>query len=91
VTEGTRDILKRALELPPEERVKLAQELLVSVEGDMDEDRELELEPAFVAELRRRAERVLSGEAGPGIPAEEALAEIERRRAERRRARGQAG
>jgi hypothetical protein len=45
VTEATKDLLKRALELPVGERVKLAREILESV--DAVEDEELELEPEF--------------------------------------------
>jgi putative addiction module component (TIGR02574 family) len=89
VTKPTREILERALALPPAERVKLAQELLGSVLPDLPA--EDELDAAFVTELRRRAERFLSGKAKKGIAAEEALAEIERRLERRRRTRGQTG
>lgn len=84
----TNELLKRALELPPAERLRLARELVESVddtpEGELEEL--AALDPEFVAELRRRAERVRSGKAGPGIPAEKALAEIERQLKKRRRA-----
>jgi putative addiction module component (TIGR02574 family) len=52
MTEATRDLLKRALELPPGERVKLAHELLGSVVGD---DEDVEIDSEFAAELERRA------------------------------------
>jgi putative addiction module component (TIGR02574 family) len=89
VSEATKELLKRALELPVGERVKLAREILESV--DSVEDDELELEPEFLAELNRRADDFLAGRAAPGIPAEKVFADAERRLAERRRARGQAG
>jgi hypothetical protein len=91
MTRAARDLLKRALELAPKERVKLAQELLGSIEEDGD-DSDLEaLDPAFVARLRRDAAAFLSGKAPAGIPADEALDELERRLAAKRRARGQTG
>ena len=87
VTDATRDLLNRALDLPPGERVKLAHELLGSVVEDEEVEGALDdLEPEFLAELNRRA-----GDDRPGIPAGEAFAEVERRLAERRRARDQAG
>ncbi len=85
MTEATRDLLKRALELPPGERVKLAHELLGSVVADEESaDGLLDLDPEFVAELNRRV-----ADKTPGIPADEAFAEVERRLAEHRRARDQ--
>lgn len=86
MTDATRDLLNRALELPPSERVKLAHELLGSVVADEEGERAVEdLDPEFLAELNRRAV-----DDKPGIPADEAFAEVERRLAERRRARDQA-
>ncbi|MCO5166968.1 MAG: hypothetical protein M9894_11445 [Planctomycetes bacterium] len=84
MTEAARELLRRALALSPGERVKLAHELLGSVVAD-DEWAE-ELDPAFVAELVRRA-----SDERPGVPADAAFDEVERRLAERRRARDQAG
>ncbi|HZU98123.1 MAG TPA: hypothetical protein VFF73_15575 [Planctomycetota bacterium] len=55
--------------------MKLAEELLGSVEDSAQD----ELDEELVAELRVRAERVLSGQAGRGIPADEALADVERK------------
>jgi hypothetical protein len=79
MTKAARDLLKRALELAPKERAKLAQELLGSLEEDGD-DSDLEaLDPAFVARLRKDAEAFLSGKAPPGIPADEALDQLEKR------------
>src|SRR5260370_406383 len=79
MTEVTRDLLNRALTLPPAERVKLAQELLVSVEGGAPErDDDFELDPEFVARLRQDAEDFLSGKSGPVIPAGEAFVRARR-------------
>ncbi|MEZ0230319.1 MAG: hypothetical protein ACAI25_16980, partial [Planctomycetota bacterium] len=79
MTDATRDLLKRALELPPGERVKLAHELLGSVVEDEEGDEALgDIDPEVVAELNRRI-----ADDRPGIPAEEAFSEVERRLAER--------
>ena len=86
MTEATRELLNRALALPPGERMKLAHELLGSVVADEEGDAVNHLDPEFVAELNRRAQ-----DTRPGIPAAEAFREVERRLAERRRARDQAG
>lgn len=87
MTEATRELLNRALALPPGERMKLAHELLGSVVADKEGEVIDDLDPEFVAELNRRAM-----DDRPGIPAEGAFKEVERRLAERRRARdGQAG
>lgn len=61
MTETTREILERALTLPAAERVKLAQELLESV----DEREGAELSPAWIAEIERRVGDVVAGRAGP--------------------------
>lgn len=86
MTEATRDLLNRALALPPGERMKLAHELLGSVVADEEGDVADDLDPEFVAELNRRAM-----DDRPGIPATDAFAEVERRLAERRQARDPAG
>ena len=67
------------LALPEEDRAELAQILLDSLAPGLPED-----DPAFLEELARREENILSGKA-IGIPAEEALARIEARLASRRR------
>jgi putative addiction module component (TIGR02574 family) len=61
MTETTREILERALTLPAAERVKLAQELLESV----DEREAAALSPAWIAEIERRVGDVVAGRAGP--------------------------
>ncbi len=81
MAEATHDLLRRALELDPAERAKLAEGILGRVDDDASDL--ADLDAAFVAELRRRAERALSDAEGPGIPAD-----VERRLAERR-ARGE--
>ena len=55
-----------ALRLPPEDRAKLAQKLLLS----LDTLSETELEQAWLMEAERRAREIDRGEAQP-IPAEE--------------------
>jgi putative addiction module component (TIGR02574 family) len=55
-----------ALRLPPEERAKLAQKLLLSLEALSEE----ELEQAWLVEADRRARELDRGEVQP-IPAEE--------------------
>ena len=75
-------LLQRALNLPPDERYQLAQQLLDSLEGeDLLPD-----DPEFRAELDRRLKSVEDGTA-EFIPWEEAReqirAELERRRAAR--------
>lgn len=86
MTEATRELLNRALALPPGERVKLAHELLGSVVADEEGEADEDLDSEFLAELNRRA-----ADDRPGIPAADAFNEVERRLAERRRARDQAG
>lgn len=86
MTQEARELLERVLRLAPAERLALAREIVESVEDDTPEAEEEELaglDPELLAELRRRAERARSGEAEPGIPAEAALADVERRLAER--------
>lgn len=59
-------IEREALHLTPEERARLAQALLLS----LDSQDEAEVEAAWLAEARRRAAELDRGEAQP-IPAEE--------------------
>jgi putative addiction module component (TIGR02574 family) len=54
------DLLSDALRLPPEERARLARELLLSLDADEGEDTEAEAE--WSRELERRAQEVISGE-----------------------------
>jgi putative addiction module component (TIGR02574 family) len=66
------ELSRKARALPPEERIRLAEELLSSVQ-DSDE----EIEGAWAQEIERRLEEVESGTAKL-IPAEEVFAEIRR-------------
>ena len=66
------EISRKARALPPEERIRLAEELLSSVQ-DSDE----EIEAAWAEEIKRRLEEVENGTAKL-IPAEEVFAEIRR-------------
>jgi putative addiction module component (TIGR02574 family) len=53
------EILKQALELPPKERAKLAEDLLESLDDqDVDED---QAEKAWSEEIRRRVDEIQSG------------------------------
>lgn len=64
------ELTQKARALPPEERVRLAQELLASVQGADDE-----IDGAWEGEVKRRLLEVENGTAKP-IPAEEVFAEI---------------
>lgn len=64
------ELSRKARALPPEERIRLAEELLSSVQ-ESDE----EIEAAWAQEIERRLEEVESGTAKL-IPAEEVFAEI---------------
>jgi putative addiction module component (TIGR02574 family) len=66
------ELSRKARALPPEERIRLAEELLSSVQ-DSDE----EIEAAWAEEIERRLEEVENGTAKL-IPAEEVFAEIRR-------------
>lgn len=67
------DLSQRAHELPADERVKLAEELLSSLEGEPD----AQLDAAWDEELRKRIEEVESG-AVELVPASEAFARVRR-------------
>lgn len=66
------ELSRKARALPPEESIRLAEELLSSVQ-DSDE----EVEAAWAQEIERRLEEVESGTAKL-VPAEEVFAEIRR-------------
>jgi putative addiction module component (TIGR02574 family) len=66
------ELSKRALELPPEERVRLAEKLLATVH-----EVDAEVEAAWDQEIQRRLEEIDSGTAKL-IPAEEVFAEVRR-------------
>jgi putative addiction module component (TIGR02574 family) len=66
------ELSRKALELPPEERVRLAERLLATVHAV-----DAEVEAAWDEELKRRLAEVDSGTARL-IPAEEVFAEVRR-------------
>ena len=71
----------RALELSPAERESLAREILASLEDAGDVlDR---MDPAFVADLRGRVDRALSGSTDPGDDFRIVLERLRRRHQER--------
>ncbi len=56
---STAEIIEKALQLPPEERVHVAEQLLQSLHPPMDP----ELEVALAEEMERRLQDVLAGRA----------------------------
>lgn len=66
------ELSRKARALPPEERIRLAEELISSVR-----DPDGEIEAAWAEEIERRLEEVESGTAKL-IPADEVFAEIRR-------------
>jgi putative addiction module component (TIGR02574 family) len=66
------ELSRKARALPPEERVRLAEELLATVQ-EVDP----EVEAAWDEEIKRRIEEIDSGRAKL-IPAEEVFAEVRR-------------
>lgn len=67
----TEELSQRARALPPEDRARLAEELLAS----LHENRDTEIDAAWDEEIRRRIAEIESGTAKL-IPAEEVFAEI---------------
>ncbi len=61
------------LQLPVEDRVRLAQRLADSVDQEMEPG----VHPAWIVEARRRANELIA-DPSKGIPIEEALAEVRR-------------
>lgn len=55
MADTTRSLLEQALRLPEKERRALVRELRASFEDDDMDDDEIEVDPAFAAELERRA------------------------------------
>lgn len=75
MTKRAVELLRDALELPPDERAAVVTELLASLddgESLVGED----MEAAWAEEIERRARRVLSGESA-GTPWEEVRRSIE--------------
>lgn len=67
------ELSQRARELAPEDRARLAEELLASLEGDL----EPEVDAAWDEELRKRITEVGSG-AVQLVPADEVFARVRR-------------
>lgn len=72
MTDLVDELSRKARALPPEDRVRLAEELLATVQ-----EVDAEVEQAWDAEIRRRIEEIDSGTAKL-IPAEEVFAEVRR-------------
>jgi hypothetical protein len=85
MTKAARDLLKRALKLSPRERAQLAEELLDSIEDARESGTEDDPDPAFVAKLRRRVDRALSGESEPGEDHRAVLDRLQKRHEGRNR------
>jgi putative addiction module component (TIGR02574 family) len=65
------EVINKAFNLSPEERAKLAHELIISIDDTMDN----EVETAWDSEIERRVKKIRSGKA-KGRQAEDILAEI---------------
>lgn len=71
--ESVTELSQRALQLEPEDRARLAEELLASLEGDL----EPQVDAAWDAELKRRIAEVEAG-AVTLIPADEVFERVRR-------------
>jgi putative addiction module component (TIGR02574 family) len=67
-----KQLTHEALELPVQERAKLAHVLITSIDGVTDGD----MSSAWDAELKKRVQEIREGRV-KGIPAEEVLARLE--------------
>lgn len=72
MTDLVDELSRKARALPPEDRVRLAEEILATVQ-----EVDAEVEQAWDAEIRRRIAEIDSGTAKL-IPAEEVFAEVRR-------------
>ena len=72
MTDLVDELSRRARALPPEDRVRLAEELLATVQ-----EVDAEVEQAWDTEIRRRVAEIDSGTAKL-VPAEEVFAEVRR-------------
>jgi putative addiction module component (TIGR02574 family) len=68
VDDRVRELESRALQLPPQERARLAQRLISSLDPESDRD----AEQAWLEEAERRLDELESGSVA-GIPAEQVL------------------
>ena len=71
MVEPNQEIESRALKLPPKERARLAERLLLSLETEADPD----AERLWLEEAERRLEELRSGNVA-GIPAQEAFRKV---------------
>lgn len=69
--QGLKELTEQALRLPPDERVVLAESLLLTI----DEKDDLLVDASIMAELERRLQDLRDGKVN-GIPAEEAFRRI---------------
>lgn len=69
--QGLKELTEQALRLPPDERVVLAESLLLTIEENDD----LLVDESIMAELERRLQDFRDGKV-TGIPAEEAFRRI---------------
>jgi len=69
--QGLKELTEEALRLPPDERVVLAESLLLTI----DEEHDRFVDKAIMAELERRLQDFREGKV-KGIPAEEAFRRI---------------
>ena len=74
MTNQTKQLLAEVLKLPLPERAAFAAEVLASIDGEAEPN----ADAAWLAEIERRARRVMSGES-EGIPLEDVAARIEER------------
>lgn len=80
MTQGTRELLERALKLDPAERALLVAELVASLDGDEPED---QVEAAWADEIERRV-RAMPPAGAPLASADDVFARLRRHLAERR-------
>ena len=73
MTDPVAELSQRARELAPEDRARLAEELLASLEGELEPD----VDAAWDAELMKRIAEVDSG-AVKLVPADEVFARVRR-------------
>jgi putative addiction module component (TIGR02574 family) len=74
MTQRLKELTEQALHLPPDDRVTLAESLLLTVDDAHDQ----RVNEAVIQELERRAEDLRSGKV-EGIPAEEVFAKLRER------------
>lgn len=70
---STAQVFEEALALPDEDRAKLAEKLVESLDGEPDPD----AETAWAAEIERRLAKIDAGQAS-SLPMDEALARLRR-------------